>query len=131
MEAVQNLRLAIHSFVLRVEAAEEGSKKRTKLFDQALNYLYRYVLALPLYLFRSLTLPCTSLMRPRCSYATLIVFANFLLDKASHLNDTSADSDDDGGDTPASEAESTFPSFETYLAERPEIKKILTRRTLD
>lgn len=41
MEAVQNLRLAIHSFVLRVEAAEEGSKKRAKLFDQALNYLYR------------------------------------------------------------------------------------------
>lgn len=42
MEAVQNLRTAIFSFKLRVEAAESGSKKREKLFDQALNYLYRY-----------------------------------------------------------------------------------------
>ena len=43
MEAVQNLRTAIYSFKLRVEAADEGSKKREKLFDQALNYLYRCV----------------------------------------------------------------------------------------
>lgn len=107
MEAVQNLRVAIHSFKLRVEAAEEGSKKRAKLFDQALNYLYRY--------------------------ATLIVFANFLLDKASHLGDLSDDDDNgaDDDDAPAGGDASTFPSFEAYLAERPEIKKILTRRTLD
>jgi len=39
MEAVQNLRTAIYSFKLRVEAAEKT--KREKLFDQALNYLYR------------------------------------------------------------------------------------------
>uniref|UniRef100_A0A0K3CRK6 BY PROTMAP: gi/472580415/gb/EMS18219.1/ metal ion binding protein [Rhodosporidium toruloides NP11] gi/647403677/emb/CDR49761.1/ RHTO0S32e00298g1_1 [Rhodosporidium toruloides] n=1 Tax=Rhodotorula toruloides TaxID=5286 RepID=A0A0K3CRK6_RHOTO len=95
MEAVQNLRTAIYSFKLRVEAAEDGSKKRSKLFDQALNYLYRY--------------------------ATLIVFANFLLDKASHLDDT----DDED------EATVSFPSFEEYLRERSEIKKILNRRTLD
>lgn len=47
MEAVQNLRTAIYSFKLRVEAAEDGSKKRSKLFDQALNYLYRFVLQPP------------------------------------------------------------------------------------
>ncbi|GAA6056946.1 hypothetical protein JCM3770_007157 [Rhodotorula araucariae] len=107
MEAVQNLRTAIYSFKLRVEAAEEGTKKRAKLFDQALNYLYRY--------------------------ATLIVFANFLLDKASHLGELSDSSDGDAedGDAPAGGDESTFPSFETYLTERPEIKKILSRRTLE
>ncbi|BGP42410.1 hypothetical protein JCM10450v2_006504 [Rhodotorula kratochvilovae] len=105
MEAVQNLRTAIYSFKLRVEGAEEGSKKRAKLFDQALNYLYRY--------------------------ATLIVFANFLLDKASHLGELSGSDEDEDGDAPAGGDESTFPSFETYLTERPEIKKILSRRTLD
>lgn len=47
MEAVQNLRTAIYSFKLRVEAADEGSKKREKLFDQALNYLYRCAFPLP------------------------------------------------------------------------------------
>ncbi|GAA5953720.1 hypothetical protein JCM8115_004129 [Rhodotorula mucilaginosa] len=102
MEAVQNLRTAIYSFKLRVEAADEGSKKREKLFDQALNYLYRY--------------------------ATLIVFANFLLDKASHPSTDSDDSDDENGSKGASGA---FPSFEQYLRERSEIKKILSRRTLD
>lgn len=44
MEAVQNLRTAIFAFKQRAEAAEEGSKKREKLTDQALNYLYRCVL---------------------------------------------------------------------------------------
>jgi hypothetical protein len=36
MEAVQNLRTAIYSFKLRVEAADEGSKKREKLFRRPL-----------------------------------------------------------------------------------------------
>ncbi|GAA5826021.1 hypothetical protein JCM11251_000094 [Rhodosporidiobolus azoricus] len=112
MEAVQNLRTAIHTFKLRVEAAEEGTKKREKLFEQALNYLYRY--------------------------ATLIVFANFLLDKASHRasfsissasSTISADTDDE--DDIANAAKAGFPSFEEYLRERTEIRKILSRRTLD
>ncbi|POY76292.1 hypothetical protein BMF94_0487 [Rhodotorula taiwanensis] len=106
MEAVQNLRTAIYSFKLRVEAADEGSKKREKLFEQALNYLYRY--------------------------ATLIVFANFLLDKTSH---TSTDSDGSDTETDGEESGSrtrpAFPSFEQYLRERSEIKKILSRRTLE
>ncbi|GJN93415.1 hypothetical protein Rhopal_006470-T1 [Rhodotorula paludigena] len=99
MEAVQNLRTAIYSFKLRVEAAEENSKKRRTLFHQALNYLYRY--------------------------ATLIVFANFLLDKASHLFDAE--------DSDASDSKKTrdFPSFEQYLSERYEINQILSRRTLE
>ncbi|GAA6022381.1 hypothetical protein JCM10207_004746 [Rhodosporidiobolus poonsookiae] len=102
MSGVQNLRTAIYQFKLRVEAADEGSKKREKIFDQALNYLYRY--------------------------ATLIVFANFLLDKASFLA-SAADSDDEGDAVSATS--STFPSFEGYLRERTEIRKILSRRTLE
>ncbi|GAA5942648.1 hypothetical protein JCM1841_006801 [Sporobolomyces salmonicolor] len=112
MEAVQNLRTAIYSFKLRVEAAEIGSKKREKLFNQALNYLYRY--------------------------ATLIVFANFLLDKASHLDETGTvsssneDEDEEGGGRGRGRGvESTFQPFEEYLKERPEISRILKRRTLD
>ncbi|GAA5938186.1 uncharacterized protein JCM15063_000661, partial [Sporobolomyces koalae] len=100
MEAVQNLRTAIFSFKLRVEAAESGSKKREKLFDQALNYLYRY--------------------------ATLIVFANYLLDKANFLDDSEDDEPEMDRTTMSS-----FPPFEDYLAARPEIKRILSRRTLD
>ncbi|GAA5990599.1 hypothetical protein JCM11641_007799 [Rhodosporidiobolus odoratus] len=110
-EAVQNLREAVYAFKLRVEAAEERSKKREKLFEQALNYLYRY--------------------------ATLICFANFLLDKASYRasfsssssSASSADSDDEDGQGP--EERASFPSFEDYLRERTEIRKILSRRTLD
>lgn len=54
MEAVQNLRTAIYSFKLRVEAADEGSKKREKLFDQALNYLYRCAVSTLQHLYSSL-----------------------------------------------------------------------------
>ncbi|BGP42744.1 hypothetical protein JCM10450v2_006854 [Rhodotorula kratochvilovae] len=54
-----------------------------------------------------------------------------LLDKASYLGELSGSDDDEDGDAPAEGDESTFPSFETYLTERPEIKKILSRRTLD
>lgn len=122
MEAVQNLRTAIYSFKLRVEAAEDGSKKRSKLFDQALNYLYRSVLSAP-HAHSSLPHADLRVRAGLLSYATLIVFANFLLDKASHLDD---DADDDEDESTAS-----FPSFEEYLRERSEIKKILSRRTLD
>ncbi|GAA6009259.1 hypothetical protein JCM11491_004248 [Sporobolomyces phaffii] len=106
MEAVQNLRTAIFSFKLRVEAAESGSKKREKLFDQALNYLYRY--------------------------ATLIVFANFLLDKATFLDrDNDTDDDEEDSDKKSNVSGAPYPPFEAYLAARPEIKRILSRRTLD
>lgn len=57
------------------------------------------------------------------------MFANFLLDKASH---PSTDSDDDSDREDGSKDKSgAFPSFEQYLRERSEIKKILSRRTLD
>ncbi|GAA5856222.1 hypothetical protein JCM8547_000828 [Rhodosporidiobolus lusitaniae] len=114
MEAVQNLRTAIYAFKQRMEAAEEGSKKREKLFDQALNYLYRY--------------------------ATLIVFANFLLDKASYLASLSSSASSfssaastisDAGDDDGQRQAEAFASFEGYLRERTEIRKILSRRTLD
>ncbi|GAA5911266.1 hypothetical protein JCM6882_004080 [Rhodosporidiobolus microsporus] len=118
MEAVQNLRTAVHGFKMRFEAAEEGTRKKEKIFDQALNYLYRY--------------------------ATLIVFANFLLDKASHLASfsstassassvVSADDTEDEGDAAAAQeaGKAGFPSFEEYLRERTEIRKILSRRTLE
>ncbi|GAA5906325.1 uncharacterized protein JCM6883_005515 [Sporobolomyces salmoneus] len=113
MEAVQNLRTAIFSFKLRVEASEAGSKKREKLFDQALNYLYRY--------------------------ATLIVFANFLLDKAAALdreNDSDEDDDEENDDEKKMRGTSrgrrnSYPPFAEYLEARPEIKRILSRRTLD
>lgn len=41
MEGVQNLRRAVYDFKLRAEAADVGSKKSTKIFAVALNYLYR------------------------------------------------------------------------------------------
>lgn len=44
MEGVQNLRKAVYDFKLRVEASDFGSKKYQKLHEQAVNYLYRYVL---------------------------------------------------------------------------------------
>lgn len=66
----------------------------------------------------------------------MIVFANFLLDKATFLdrgNETDTDDDDDEDlDEGGTKKEgSTYPPFEEYLAARPEIKRILSRRTLD
>lgn len=55
MEAVQNLRRAVYDFKLRAEAAAPGSAKQKKIFEVALNYLYRL--------------------------STLYVFAGFLLEK--------------------------------------------------
>lgn len=54
-DAVQNLRRAVYDFKLRAEAAPPGSAKAHKIFEVALNYLYRL--------------------------CTLYVFANFLLEK--------------------------------------------------
>jgi hypothetical protein len=72
---------------------------------------------------------------PSHSYATLLVFANFLLDKASYLSSFSAldDSDDDDDDSASirQEKQAPFPSFEAYLRQRPEVAKILRRRTLE
>lgn len=68
------------------------------------------------------------------SYATLIVFANFLLDKASQSDNDSDDDTPVGAKDPyvsRPKARASFPSFEEYLRERSEIKKILSRRTLD
>ncbi|BGP13466.1 hypothetical protein JCM10213v2_001386 [Rhodosporidiobolus nylandii] len=101
-EAVQNLRTAVYSFKLRVVAAEEGTKKREKLFEQALNYLYRY--------------------------ATLIVFADYLLSKSAHLASLASSS---STASTVEEDEREYPPFEQYLRERTEIRKILSRRTLE
>jgi len=61
------------------------------------------------------------------SYATLIVFSNFLLDKAAFLDDDDSDDEERGN----KDKTSGYPPFEEYLAARPEIKRILSRRTLD
>lgn len=98
MEGVQNLRRAVYDFKLRVEAADVGSTKQAKLFDQAMNYLFRY--------------------------ATLILFANYCLEKASmHFDD---EDEDDGQLRPP-----PLPPFKKWLSDRREIKHILSRRTLD
>ncbi|KAI0303565.1 inositol hexakisphosphate-domain-containing protein [Multifurca ochricompacta] len=55
MQDVQNLRKAIYDNKLKLEACEKGSAKHTKLFNLAVNYLYRY--------------------------GVLIVFANFLIER--------------------------------------------------
>ncbi|KAI8809960.1 inositol hexakisphosphate-domain-containing protein [Cladochytrium replicatum] len=39
---MQNLRVAIYDFKLRVEALQPGTKKHTEMLDTALNYLVRY-----------------------------------------------------------------------------------------
>lgn len=56
MEGVQNIRKAIYDYKIRAEAADLGSKKQIKITSVAINYLYRY--------------------------GTLIVFANYLLEKS-------------------------------------------------
>ncbi|KAI0255159.1 inositol hexakisphosphate-domain-containing protein [Lactifluus subvellereus] len=55
MQDVQNLRKAIYDNKLKVEACSKGSAKHTKLFNLAVNYLYRY--------------------------GVLIVFANYLIER--------------------------------------------------
>jgi hypothetical protein len=65
-------------------------------------------------------------------YATLIVFANFLLDKATFLgHDTDTDDEDEETERGKKAGGASYPAFEEYLAARPEIKRILSRRTLD
>ncbi|KAI9453330.1 inositol hexakisphosphate-domain-containing protein [Russula earlei] len=55
MQDIQNLRRAIYDNKLKVEACAKGSAKHTKLFNLAVNYLYRY--------------------------GVLIVFANYLIER--------------------------------------------------
>ncbi|KAH9957448.1 inositol hexakisphosphate-domain-containing protein [Russula dissimulans] len=55
MQDVQNLRKAIYDNKLKAEACAKGSAKHTKLFNLAVNYLYRY--------------------------GVLIVFANYLIER--------------------------------------------------
>ncbi|TFY82418.1 hypothetical protein EWM64_g1600 [Hericium alpestre] len=62
MQDVQNLRKAIYDNKLKVEVCEKGSLKHKKLFNLAVNYLYRY--------------------------GTLIVFANYLIE---HTEDATSE----------------------------------------
>ncbi|KAF8917222.1 inositol hexakisphosphate-domain-containing protein [Mucidula mucida] len=82
MQDVQNLRKAIYDYKLKVDACEKGTAKEIKLRNLAVNYLY---------VFR---------------YGTLIVFANYLIDK-------------------------TDETFSQWLTEHREIMNILRRRSLD
>ncbi|VDC06830.1 unnamed protein product [Peniophora sp. CBMAI 1063] len=63
MQDVQNLRKAIYDNKLKVEACEKGTNKYRKLFNLAINYLYRY--------------------------AMLIVFANYLIERREDGNESS------------------------------------------
>ncbi|KAK4703550.1 hypothetical protein P7C70_g2674, partial [Phenoliferia sp. Uapishka_3] len=103
MEGVQNLRKAVYDFKLRVEASDAGSKKQAKLFDQAMNYLFRYV--------------------------TLILFADYLLEKASLQYEVEEEDQDQEHEAPPKP--SPLPPFKQWLGDRREIKHILSRRTLE
>ncbi len=118
MQDVQNLRKAIYeyaccpicflgailivgcSYKLKVDACEKGTAKEIKLRNLAVNYLY---------VFFSLS-HVGSLMNVsilfRFRYGTLIVFANYLIDK-------------------------TDETFSQWLTEHREIMNILRRRSLD
>lgn len=109
MEAVQNLRKAIYDSKLRADNADRGTKKHRHLFTVAWNYLQRY--------------------------GYLIVFANYLLDKAQASLDTAEDREDS---SPASASRSSqfetnheFPTFLNWLQPRREISSILSKRSLD
>lgn len=106
MEGVQNLRKAVYDFKLRAEAADVGSNKHKKINEQASQYLYRY--------------------------ATLIIFANYLLEKSE---DTAQKEEDlESGDLVEEAAVVglvSFPPFKQWLDARREISQILSRRTLD
>lgn len=62
----------------------------------------------------------------RCtSYATLILFANYLLEKADR------NADEEEGDEDPSLRPPPLPPFKQWLSERREIKHILARKSLD
>ncbi|GJJ08366.1 hypothetical protein Clacol_002580 [Clathrus columnatus] len=84
MQDVQNLRKTIYDYKLKADACVPGTTKHTKLQQIALNYLYRY--------------------------ATLIVFANYLVE----IHDV--------------KVEIAFP---TWLNEHREITQLLSRGSLD
>lgn len=94
---------------LKVEACEKGSSKHRKLFTLAVNYLYVSFVSLASLIPLSNSLIGAAVLRYR--YATLIVFANYLLDKREHRE----------GDV----------SFPEWLSEHREITKLLGRQSLD
>jgi len=89
MQDVQNLRVAIYDYKLKVDASIPETSKYIKLQNIALNYLYRY--------------------------ATLIVFANYLVELKQQGQKINLDSQ----------------AFPNWLAEHREISQLLTRRSLD
>ncbi|ORY84702.1 inositol hexakisphosphate-domain-containing protein [Leucosporidium creatinivorum] len=101
-EGVQNLRKAVYDFKLRAEAADIGSAKHSKIFHVACNYLYRY--------------------------ASLIVFANYLLEKSAALetDDEEEEEDGEGGG-----GKKRMKPFKEWLKDRREIYHILSRKTLE
>ncbi|KAK4050677.1 hypothetical protein OIV83_003403 [Microbotryomycetes sp. JL201] len=117
-EGVQNLRKAIYDFKLRAEAADDQSVKHKKIFHVACNYLYRY--------------------------ASLIVFANYLLEKSAasaksqfsdKLSDISDTDEEESTDEPRLRARPNATDvskpFKDWLQDRREISHILSRRTLE
>ncbi|KAK4055018.1 hypothetical protein OIO90_003359 [Microbotryomycetes sp. JL221] len=114
-EGVQNLRKAIYDFKLRAEAADEQSPKHKKIFHVACNYLYRY--------------------------ASLIVFANYLLEKSagqnlsrsrrlSDVSDTDTDEEPERHQ-PHGSSQTLSKPFKEWLQDRREISHILARKTLE
>ncbi|KAF8525934.1 inositol hexakisphosphate-domain-containing protein [Hysterangium stoloniferum] len=89
MQDVQNLRVAIYDYKLKVDASIPETPKYIKLQNIALNYLYRY--------------------------ATLIVFANYLVELKQQDQKVNLDSQ----------------AFPNWLAEHREISQLLSRRSLD
>lgn len=100
LTGVQNLRKAIYQFKLITEACELSTPKYHANFTRAVNYLYRY--------------------------GSLIVFAAYLLEKAS-VELESEEEEEEGG-----EGESgRLKPFKEWLRDRREVGQILSRKSLD
>ena len=111
MDGVQNLRKAVLDAKLRLNTAKEMTSKWKSLHTVYINYLQRY--------------------------GYLVVFADYLLQKARHFaNDSSGEGAEFETSTVASDvpdhqltsdahAHSSFPSFVKWLKHRPEIDRIL------
>lgn len=117
MQDVQNLRKAIYDNKLKVDAAQKGSAKERKLRELTVNYLYVFFILHSSFFCRTISWNTDVIptIPSRYRYGTLIVFANYLIEMQ-----------DKGGEV--AEGQKNFP---TWLAEHREIKKLLSRRSLD
>jgi hypothetical protein len=106
MDDATNRTSLFHSYKLKVDACERGSKKELQLRNLTVNYLY-------VYFFTFLSSPDHS-STFRYRYGTLIVFANYLIEMRERAAKAGAE-----------------VTFENWLEEHREITNILGRRSLN